>query len=320
MKTRDRKFDPELFVTPLSLWMGEEYKSFFRTSSLGREARQSLLKRSLKFLESNRRNPHFKALVIANQAVAVVTLSRHPNPRIRHQHLIDFYYAPLQRKVALRWIKRELAHILPNAPAGTVINVPPADESFLGKMIERSGFTTRYELLVGETSKALRELVKKRNPPENLDHLGLKIRVLKNTKDLDAAMRLQKRVSWKSKQHTYYSHTKSQMKIDRETYREVLKKKSGLILGVYRAEKMVGLMMTTISIRATGRLAGFSFFFDESIQGKGITSTGYRILLSFLKKRNVPLFIGGTSQPAIKILGKLMMRRLAAVSYVKMNL
>lgn len=66
-------------------------------------------------------------------------------------------------------------------------------------------------------------------------------------------------------------------------------------------------------------MAGFSFFLDESIQRKGVVSTGYRILLTFLVKRKVKVFIGGTSQPSVKALGKIMKREVKAVAFVKMN-
>jgi hypothetical protein len=319
MKTTNKVYDPAQVVGPLSDWMGGEYKSFFRVKSISPKVGKNILKRSQNFIESNQNNAHFKILFNSNRAIAVVTLYRHPNPRVKNQQLVEFYYDPQLRKKALPWLQEELKHILPLAPKATTININPPDESFLRKVIEKSGFNIRYELLVGETKKALRELIKKKDPSENLDHLGLKIRVLKNTSELPAAMKLQRKVAKKFKQHTYYSHTESQLKKDREQYTDVLRKKNGLILGIYRSKTLVGLVITTISTRPEMKLAGFSFFLDESVQGKGTSTTAYLLLLRFLEKRKVPLFIGGTSQPAIKSLGKIMKREVAAINYVKMD-
>lgn len=64
-------------------------------------------------------------------------------------------------------------------------------------------------------------------------------------------------------------------------------------------------------------LGGFSFFLHPSIQGLGITKTGYRLLLEFLLRKGTRKFIGGTSQPAIRSLGKIMGRKTEFVIYLK---
>ncbi len=65
-------------------------------------------------------------------------------------------------------------------------------------------------------------------------------------------------------------------------------------------------------------IGGLSFFLHRSIQGKGIVKTGYRLILDFFVKNKVTKFYGGTSQPAVQSLSKLMKRKIETVIYVKM--
>lgn len=70
---------------------------------------------------------------------------------------------------------------------------------------------------------------------------------------------------------------------------------------------------------SVGKIGGFSFFLHPSIQGLGVTKTGYLLLLKFLLKNKVKTFTGGTSQPAIQSMGKVMKREIEIVLYVKMK-
>lgn len=65
-------------------------------------------------------------------------------------------------------------------------------------------------------------------------------------------------------------------------------------------------------------IGGLSFFLHPSIQGKGLIKTGYRLILDFFVKNKVTKFYGGTSQPAVQSLSKLMNRKIETVIYVKM--
>lgn len=116
-------------------------------------------------------------------------------------------------------------------------------------------------------------------------------------------------------------HTPDQLKKDKKEYEGIISKKNGLIFGVYRGKTILGLMMTSINQDASHprKTGGFSFFLHHSIQGLGITKTGYRLLLEFLLKNKVRKFYGGTSQPAIQSLGKIMKREVQFVIYVKMD-
>ena len=59
-----------------------------------------------------------------------------------------------------------------------------------------------------------------------------------------------------------------------------------------------------------GPRAGLDLIFHPSIQGRGAVKTAYRLLLESLRARGVTTFFGGTSQPAILGLARVLGRRL----------
>lgn len=300
--------------------MQVEYKTFHNCKTLSERAKRFTRKRARSFIEANEHNRQFNVFEENDRPIALVALYRHPNPRIKKQCLIDLYYDGRYRKKALVWLKERLGEFAMTASEGTTVNIKPKDETFFKGTMQRTGFNVRYELLAGKPEVALRELIRKRNPPEILEHIGLQIRPFHSQKNLTAAMRLQRRVSLQSRQHTFFSHTSETLRKDKQEYAAIIRHKTGLILGIYRDGELLGMMMTTIfASRSGSKMAGFSFFLDRSIQGQGIASTGYRLLLTFLVKQKVSVFTGGTSQPAIRKLGQIMKREIKAVSYVKMS-
>jgi L-amino acid N-acyltransferase YncA len=157
-------------------------------------------------------------------------------------------------------------------------------------------------------------------PLENLNHLNLDIRQISSKAQLPEVLKLQKYIARKFRSHGYFSHTPAQLESDRLQYQKMISKKSGMILGVYQKDKLRGLMIAGIYDHpGFGKIGGFSFFLHPSIQGLGITKTGYLLLLKYLLKYKVKTFTGGTSQPAIQSMGNVMKRRIDFVLYVKMK-
>lgn len=106
------------------------------------------------------------------------------------------------------------------------------------------------------------------------------------------------------------------MASDRREYLAVMRDpKRGFLFGVFRGQKLLGYFALFIyrSSLADAR-AGTSLTFDFSIQGRGIAQTAYRIMLEEMKRRRVRSFHGGTSQPAVLGLAKIMRRK--TVSYL----
>ena len=55
-------------------------------------------------------------------------------------------------------------------------------------------------------------------------------------------------------------------------------------------------MQTLEKLPTLALLGGAEFVFDKSIQGKGLSKIGYRILLDDMVKGNADFFMGNTSQ------------------------
>jgi hypothetical protein len=254
--------------------------------------------------------------------LAIINLAPSRNPRVAKQQSIFFIYVSRSRQKVQGWLQKNLSEVAKKSPRYTQIGMSQSDDKFLKNCLEKNGFNTRYEILMGETKTALANLKRKKSPPRDLVHLGLELRAIHSPSQIRDAMLLQKKISLKSKRHGYFSHTPSQLKKDKAEYNRIISgKMAGQILGVYRGKKILGLMMTGVHAEASAseRNGGFSFFLDPSIQGQGITKTGYLLLLEYLVQKKIHKFYGGTSQRAIQSLGKIMKRQVQHVIYVKMG-
>jgi hypothetical protein len=218
------------------------------------------------------------------------------------------------------WLVRNIAQLATQAPRYTEIKMSRKEDLFLGAELRKAGLQTRFEVLEGQTKAALKNLMAAKSPPSSLAHLGLEIRPITSIRSLAEMMKLQKVVSRSADRHVYFASSARQLRADRNEYKSILKDGSGLLLGVYRGKRLLGFMLASLH-RAPGsrqKTGGFSFFLHPSIQGLGITKTGYRLMLEYLLKNKALAFHGGTSQPAILSLGKIMRRKTLQVIYVKM--
>jgi len=229
--------------------------------------------------------------------------------------MILFRYDAKQRALALPWIKKMIASEGPAAPRFTGFGFWPKDKKLLSPAAHAAGFTIRYEILEGKTTVALRALMKAKNPPENLRHLGLEIRRLSGKKYLDQIIQLQHRVFSKEKEHGNLSHSKFQLKLDRLEYKKMLDGKGGLIFGIFWKEKLEGFCAGYVY----GKEGGITFCLSPRIQGLGVAKTGYRLILEIFRKKGVKTFRGGTSQPAVRFLSDIMQRKVTGIYCLKMT-
>ncbi len=314
--------DGELLTDHLAKWMLTEHSRFHRIKRIPADQKNAIISRAKEIVDTGIRKKTLRVFVRSGVPLAIVNLAPSRNPRVAKQQSIFFIYAPHARQKAKRWLRQNLSELAKKSPRYTQIGMSQNDDKFLKDCLEQNGFNTRYEILMGETKVALANLKRKKSPPRDLSHLGLELRSIESPSQIRDAMVLQKKISLKSKRHGYFSHTPSQLKKDREEYNSIMRgKMDGRILGVYRGKKILGLMVTGVHAEASAseKNGGFSFFLDPSIQGKGITKTGYLLLLEYLLHKKIQKFYGGTSQPSIQSLGKIMKRQVQHVIYVKMG-
>jgi hypothetical protein len=305
----------------LGRWMLDEHSRFHGIKRIPRDQKEAVLSRALEIVEVACRNKLLRVLNKGGKPVALATIHPSKSPRVPKQQSLFFIYSSRSRASVLPWLKRTMNELAAKAPRYSQIGISQKDEAIVRKVLEQNGFNTRYEILMGDTIIALKSLKSKKSPSRDLDHLGLTLKKIMSVDELKDVMKLQKQISLKSKRHGYFSHTPDQLKKDEDEYRRIISgQMDGKLLGVYRGKKILGLMVTGVHSEASKseRNGGFSFFLHSSIQGLGITKTGYLLLLEYLRDKGIRKFYGGTSQPAIQTLGKIMKRDVQDVIFVKM--
>lgn len=312
----------ELLIKSLTEWMAVEHAHAHHLKRVPKRLKTGIQERAERMIRISTKIKSIRVLYKCGKPAAMVLMVPARVPRVKGQKSIIFHVdRRLPRLSTLSWVRRQLQIVGATAPRFAEVVVAPKDDIFFRKSLEKAGFRTRYEIYVGHSKKAYKNLTKIKNPPRDLEHLGLAVRPITSKSQLDEVMALQKTISLKSRRHIYFSHTPRQLRIDREEYSRVLSQKAGLLLGVYRGKKILGLLFTFITPKThTGEATGgFSFFLHPSIQGLGITKTGYLLLLEFLVKNKIQKFYGGTSQPAVQSLAKVMDRQILHNLYVKMS-
>jgi hypothetical protein len=303
----------------LIAWMKAEHLRLNSGTRVPREVQEDIAKRAARILSAARINKSLRVLELRERPIALMALAPSRMPRIKNQKSVVFFFDRRQSKKALTWLRSQLRQVAPELPLYTQIGISTEQDKSLRRAIEGAGFNTRYEILEGDTQSAYRALMRHKEPPDNLVHLQLELREIKTPSQLRAAMALQKTVALLSKRHGYFSHTPAQLRADHKEYAAHLRLRTGKLLGVYRGKRILGLMMASIHGQRPRRSGGFSFFLHPKVQGKGIVKTGYRVLLEYLLQEKIRVFHGGTSQPAVQSLGKIMKRRVCFVIYVKMD-
>lgn len=247
--------------------------------------------------------------------IAAFLVAPLPRPRARGMRHVMFEYDPRARKEAMAWIKQELVAARRYFTPFSFLGLASEDSRKLDRALLQAGFHHHSAMQLGNPVVALRRLVKVKNPPREIP--GLEIRPVRSRLDCIAAIRLQKRVFTRIPGRGWFSHTRRGLLQDKNEYISSLEKKSSEQFLVFRGKRLVGFFGCYRGKCAAGRIGGFTFCFSPEIQGQGVVKTAYLLLLEGLVKRKVPFFKGGTSQPAVRGLGKIMKRRVTGHLYMQ---
>lgn len=298
--------------------MTSEHSRVTGIKRVPKSKKKEIQDRAIKILDRSSRNKTLRVFLKNGYPVALVARIPSNTQRIRNQQSIFFCYNKKNHHIVKTWIKQQFRELATASPKFTQICFSNEEDAIYGSYFTKTGYA-RYEVLSGDTHRALSNLIKDKAPPSNFDHLDLKIIDISSLSKIQEIIKLQKNVSLKSKTGTFFSHTKAQLQKNEDEYKQIISKKTGLILGVYRKNKLLGLMIAGIykDDVLNNKSGGISFFLHPSIQGLGVVKTGYLLLLKYLLKNKVKKFYGGTSQPAIKALGQIMKRQVQFVIYVK---
>ncbi|MGZ3694013.1 MAG: GNAT family N-acetyltransferase [Bdellovibrionota bacterium] len=254
-----------------------------------------------KLLEENWAKAEVKeVLLVGSRPVAVLLCFSSAKPMVKgHKHLACRYH-PRFRARALGWFAQMAREHRAHFNKNTDMMVPISDAA----VYLRVGFEIHSTILRGKVKPALKGLMRVKNPPLTLE--GFEIRGMK-TGEVPALMRLQKKVFSRIPEKGYYSHTKQRLRADKKEYLEVIRTpKRGKIFGVWQVKKLVGFFGLFVQDPHT---AGTGLMFDFPVQGQGLAKTAYRLMLEEAVRRGVRTFHGGTSQPAVLGLAKIMKRK-----------
>jgi predicted N-acetyltransferase YhbS len=212
-------------------------------------------------------------------------------------------------KIAYQWIVRWMKAHQKLLSKDSNVFLP----SSYGKIVpslEKTGFSIDSIILDGQVKVALSRLMKKKNPSRDLQHLGLNIRKMKKS-DISAILKINKEEFSKNPQFGWFVATPAFLKQHKKDLNRILKQKDHSHYIIEKGEKVLGHFGS--DAKRGDAHGGLSLTFSGKIQGKGIAKTAYRILLEDLKRKKVKTFRGGTAQPAVMKLGKILDRKLAFI-------
>jgi hypothetical protein len=175
------------------------------------------------------------------------------------------------------------------------------------KLLLSEKFTVLGHILMGETQVALEQLLSRLQPPKMLKHLGLTLARARSC-DVEAMLELQRSVfahdAWACWFGTepHYIDTVVRPMLDGT--------RESANFCIWRDSEIVGSFGADIERQHPfwGDIAGVDFVLHPSIQKQGVVKTAYRCVLEELAASGVGYFKGGTLQPAVFELAKLMGR------------
>jgi hypothetical protein len=240
-------------------------------------------------------------------AILTIHKDREAMPGITFPKLnIDCRHNDDGYKAAKTLIRRNLRHFSKDTICYTVSSRPR-----LRTLLTQAGFGIDSVVLDGPVGEGLARLVAKIDPPKNLKHLGLKIQKIKTRAEIDSVLKIFKREFTRNPQFGSWVGTAPYLRAIRANMRRALEKRKLDGYLICNDDGIWGYfgfyVIPENPLFPAG--AGIEIILDQQIQGKGIAKTCYRMMLEKLNRRKIVLIRGGTSQPAVMALGKIMKRK-----------
>ena len=207
---------------------------------------------------------------------------------------------------AIKLVRRNTKRFTTNTICFALVSMPG-----LRSILETNDFSVESVVLLGPTDKGLRNLVKKLDPPRNLNHLGLEIRKISSPKDIERVIKIYKSEFGRNPQFGRWAGDSRYLKWMKKGMIEDLKKKQLNGFVICSDRKVLGYFGYSIfpPNPVYPSCAGVEIALDQSIQGKGVAKTAYRLMLEELKRKRIVMIRGATSQPAVMGIGKILQRK-----------
>lgn len=164
-------------------------------------------------------------------------------------------------------------------------------------------------VLVGATEPALAALVGTYDPPRDLAAFGLEAGPPRDVAEIDAVVALERRVFERWPAYCWFGASPLALSRTRATLLDALRGEGGMAV-IRRGDDPLGYVHFGVELDAPfwSAQAGVGLLLDPSLWGRGLVKTIYRAGLERLVEQGVGVFKGGTSQPPVLGLGRLMGR------------
>jgi len=229
---------------------------------------------------------------------------------VRTQRFI-IEYVP-DRTDALAWVLSTLTDLRDIIGPDADIQVSAAHVPVMEQLLAM-GLGSEAVILMGDPRTALTRLVETCDPPVEAGP-GLLIRQLQPDQ-IEETCRLRARVFTAEPAYCWFGMQPAFLEMTRTQIAEDLASAIPSYRAIMEGDQLVGFFGADVgSDPRWGKVAGLDLVFDVSIRGRGLVKTAYRIMLTDFVRAGVDVFKGGTSQPAVMSLGRLMGRTLRAVA------
>jgi hypothetical protein len=210
---------------------------------------------------------------------------------------------------AERWLITKLKEHSGFFADSSMLEFPAYLRASLPKL-EKAGFFVDSVKTFGEVRASHRRLTQVSKSFSDPASLGLSIERLRRVDDLRQITRIEEREFRRNPQFGWFVPSKNWLKHSFRTRKQCLNSPDACLYMVKKGKKVLGYfgctpMLTTFR----GKFAGTDFVFDKSIQGKGLSYVGYRMLLEFMLEDKIDFFGGNTAQAPTMKLSKLMGRK-----------
>jgi hypothetical protein len=176
--------------------------------------------------------------------------------------------------------------------------------------LEKMGFFVDSVKTFGEVQTSHERLTQTSNSFSDPASLGLSIERLRRVDDLKQITRIEEREFRQNPQFGWFVSSNSWLRHSLQTRKQYLNSSEARLYVVKKDRKVLGYFgCTPMPTIFRGKFAGTDFVFDKSIQGKGLSYVGYRMLLEFMLENKIDFFGGNTSQAPTMKLSRLMGRK-----------
>jgi|GEM_PF-1638691 len=181
-----------------------------------------------------------------------------------------------------------------------------------------AGFGLDAVTILGSPKHALQRLKSAYAPPAHLGAMNLELRPLSSSTEIELALALKRIYFTKHPEYCWFGANERHLDLCREELSQALHHSrrggQGPVRAwvLYREGQFMGLFTHSVTLEHPlwSSLAGLDIILHPKIQHRGVVKTVYRVMLESMVELNLKVFKGGTSQPAVMALGRVMERPL----------